>query len=86
MTRSIFCSMLILSGMLVGGCVHSPRYSRGYVVQYGAVYTPPHGYVHGLRGQWTDPVIVRYRNGSYMLVCWPGARNKPVDQWGRCRD
>lgn len=77
--------ILIFAALILGGCVYNNPYRGGYI-QYGEVYTPPNGYVHGLRGQWTDPVIVRHRNGRYALVCWPGTRNKPVDQWGECHD
>lgn len=86
MIRSFFSFAIAALVLVLGGCVHNPYYRGGGYIQYGEVYTPPNGYVHGLRGQWTDPVIVRHRNGSYMLMCWPGSRNKPADRRGECHD
>lgn len=61
-----------------------PRYYRGRI-QGREIYTSPYGYIQGAR-QWTNPVVVRGRDGTRMLVCWPGVRHKPVDQRGECHD
>lgn len=58
----------------------------------GFTYTPPNGYVQGLRKQWSYAQrVLNSSNGGFVLICWPqqrpiGTNDNLADGTPICKD